>query len=371
MDARLAQRLRESQAKVAEHGESGMKNASDLAFDWVYFRRRSVMEDSRALEVAVIIPVYNAAPFVSAAVESCLQLPEVREVILVDDAGPDGSFAVCQAIAAREPRVRLLTHEGHVNKGAAASRNLGIEQSRSPFVAFLDADDFYLPNRFDAERRVFREHPDADGVYGAIAPHYHDEEGRARFGSTFDQAITTVRRRVPPEELFTGLSGGTADFGHIHLNALTVRRDALMALGRLMRPEIHLHEDTDIIFRLAWHARLYPGSIEEPVAMRGVHAENRITRNDRAAQTQHMLYKCLWEWATEAGVDPAAVERFHYKYRLNELRLKPGRWLALRHALRYRRYLSRYDFRQALLTRWTGADSRATRLLHTLLARGH
>ena len=325
------------------------------------------MAVSFPLQISVVIPVYNAAKFIEAAVASCLQFDEVREVVLVDDAGPDNSLEVCQAMAAKEPRVKLFRHPGHVNKGAAESRNLGILNSTSELVAFLDADDFFLPTRFDAERRIFKEQPDADGVYGAIGPHYYDEAGRALFNRTFEHEITTVRKRVPPEQLFEGLSGGTGDFGHFSLDALTVKRAVLMGLGRLMRKEIHLHEDTDITTRLSWHARLYPGSLEAPVTMRGVHAENRITQNDRLAHTHHMLYKCLWEWAVEVGVDAAATERFHYKYRLNEQRIQPTRNAALSHALRYRRYLGRYDFRDAFLRRWSGAESKTTRLLHTIM----
>jgi glycosyltransferase involved in cell wall biosynthesis len=327
------------------------------------------MAVSFPLQISVIIPVYNAAKFIEAAVASCLQFEEVREVVLVDDAGPDNSLEVCQAMAAREPRVKLFRHPGHVNKGAAESRNLGILNSSSELLAFLDADDFFLPERFDAERRIFREHPDADGVYGAIGPHYYDEAGRALFNRTFTHEITTVRKRVPPEKLFEGLSGGIGDFGHFSLDALTVKRSVVMGLGRLMRKEIHLHEDTDITMRLAWHARLYAGSIDRPVTMRGVHAENRITQNDRLAHTQHMLYKCLWEWAVEVGVDADATERFHFKYRLNELRIQPSPAAALKLALGHRRYLGRYDFRDALLQRWTGADTKATRVMHGLIGR--
>lgn len=316
------------------------------------------------LRIAVVIPVYNAAKFIEAAVASALQFEEVREVVLVDDAGPDNSLAVCEAIAKREPRVKLLRHPGHLNKGAAESRNLGILNSSSELVAFLDADDFYLPTRFDAERRVFREHPDADGVYGAIAAHYYDEAGRALFNKQFSNELTTVRKRVPPEQLFEGLSTLSPKFGHFSLDALTVKRSALMALDHLMRKEIHLHEDTDITFRLAWHARLYPGSIDAPVTMRGVHADNRITQNDRISHTRYMLFKCLWEWAVKFRVGEGATERFHYQYRYLGLRIATSRTQVLAMALRYRRYMRRYDFRDAAFRKLFGADNRTTRILH-------
>jgi hypothetical protein len=82
-----------------------------------------------------------------------------------------------------------------------------------------------------------------------------------------------------------------------------------------------------------------------------------------------MLYKCLWEWAKEDGVEATATERFHFKYRLNEQRIQISRSAAISHALRHWRYLGRYDFRDALLRRITGPDTRTTRVLHTLLAK--
>ncbi|MEO8588911.1 MAG: glycosyltransferase family 2 protein [Flavobacteriales bacterium] len=323
------------------------------------------MPGPTSLNISVVIPVYNAAKFIERGVRSALLFEEVKEVILVEDASPDNSLEVCKALAESLPRVRLYQHPGGVNQGAAASRNLGIAQSTQEYIAFLDADDFFLPNRFDAERGIFRDHPDADGVYGSLGAHYYDDEGRALYDSLF-QEVFTVRKRVGPEELFEGLSGVIPDFGQFHLDALTVKRIALMGMDRLMRKEIHLHEDTDFIIRLAWYARLYPGSIDAPVAIRGVHRENRITRNDRVAHTELVLYRLLWEWAKATGVSAAARERFHYKYRLNEMRTMRNGMRATGLALRHRRYLERFDFREAYIRALAGEDTRFSRLLRNV-----
>lgn len=313
------------------------------------------MTATAPFRVSVVIPVYNAGKFLETGVRSALQFEEVSELILVEDASPDNSLVVCEQLARKEPRVKLYRHPGGVNRGASASRNLGIRNCTEEYIAFLDADDHFLPNRFDAERRVFQEHADADGVYGAIGVHYYDQEGQALYDSQFDRMFT-VRKRVPPESLFEGLSGGIPDFGHFSMDALTVKRSALERLDPLMRTELDMHEDTDFIIRLAWCARLYPGSIETPVTLRGVHRENRITRNDKVAHTELLLYRTLWEWATRAGVDPGAIERFHYKYRLNEMRTSGGMGTALRLALRHRSYLKRFDFRDALIQKLAGTS---------------
>jgi len=320
-------------------------------------------------QISVVIPVYNAAKFVEAAVASALQFEEVKEVLLVDDAGPDDGLAICEAMALREPRVKLLRHPGGVNKGAAESRNLGILHATQEYIAFLDADDYFLPNRFIEERAVFQEHPDADGVYGAIAPHYYDAEGEARFRRMFGSEITTVHERVAPELLFGGLNGGIPGFGYFHLDALTVKRSAVMGMDRLMRKEIHLHEDTDFILRLAWYARLYPGSIDAPIAMRGVHGDNRISSSEFSARTQFMLYKCLWQWALQAGVDQAITERYHYRYRLYAVGSASSRFGAFRRALRYREYLKKYDYRDELIGRLVGQGTRAASWLHKITSR--
>jgi len=321
------------------------------------------------LEISVIIPVYNAAKFVEAAVRSALQFEEVKAVVLVDDAGPYDSLAICEGLAAQEPRVKLFRHPGGVNKGAAASRNLGMERSSHAWIAFLDADDIFLPNRFDAEKEVLQQHPDADGVYGAIGSYFHDQEGKERFEQVFKDTITTVRKRLPPEQVSSGLTVGIPDFGHFYLNALTVRRAALERLTPWMRPEINLHEDTDFCIRLAWQARLYPGSIDEPVALRGVHEANRITASLKLSKLRLILYRGLWKWAIGAHCDARAIAYFHYQYKLNEVAIAPTKGHAVRCAIMARQYLPRYDYREALFNRITGPGTRATRLLHKLSLR--
>lgn len=249
--------------------------------------------------VAVIIPVYNAAPFLREAVRSALVFPHVKEVVLVEDASPDNSLEVCRSLLGTDPRITLIRHPDGRNHGAGASRNLGYASSRSPFVVFLDADDVFLPNRFDKEREVFARHPDADGVYGATGAIFHDEVGRQRFLQFCpEDELTTVRVEVPPERLFSGLLGCIKGFGYFHLDAFTIRRSAVDRLGLTYptREEVW-HEDTEYVLKLAHGSRLYAGELREPVALRGVHAHNRYTAIADIASTRHVLYQRLEAWS--------------------------------------------------------------------------
>jgi glycosyltransferase involved in cell wall biosynthesis len=323
------------------------------------------------MEVSVVIPVYNAEAFLADAVSSALRCADVKEVLLVEDGSPDASLAECERLADHDPRIILLRHPGGANRGAAASRNLGVAHATRPYIAFLDADDRYLSDRFDAERRIFAELPEADGVYGAVGTNFHSEQGRQRFETHFEGAtITTVTEPVPPGELLTNLVLRKR-FGHIHLDALTVKRSALDSLGSLFAEDLRLHQDTEFILRMAHHARLYPGSIEVPVALRGVHDGNRVTANRDPAATGMALYGRLFKWAEETKGVPDDV-RTMFRARLYLARsMKAGsigeRWRIGRELWTCRAFLSSYDKRHAFIRLLVGPDMHVH--LHRILGR--
>ena len=89
--------------------------------------------------VSVVIPVYNVAPYLQACVDSLLaQRYTDFEVVLVDDGSTDGSGAICDSLAEKDPRV-IAIHQK--NGGACAARNRGIDNARGEFLVFVDADD--------------------------------------------------------------------------------------------------------------------------------------------------------------------------------------------------------------------------------------
>ncbi len=274
------------------------------------------------MEVSVIIPVYNAAPFVAGAVRSAIEQPEVREVFLVEDGSLDGSLEVCRQLEAAHPQVRLLRHPEGANHGAGASRNLGMQHAGCPFIAFLDADDHFLPDRFRAERSIFGGSLGVDGVYGAIGAHFHDEEQAKRFANTYAVQLTTVRYRVAPEHLFDahlGLHRGVTNLGHFSLDGLTLRRAALDRMPEWMRSDLRLRQDTEFILRAAWYLRLAPGEIEQPVSSRGLHGDNRVTNDPKRPMSRYMLYAALSDWAKREGIGKercATLDRLACTYRL-------------------------------------------------------
>ncbi|MFV9691842.1 MAG: glycosyltransferase family 2 protein, partial [Desulfobacteria bacterium] len=117
------------------------------------------------MKISVIIPVYNAEKYVRNAIESALQQPETGEILLVEDNSPDNCLQICRDLEKKHEIVELLRHPDGRNHGAGASRNLGIKNAKFDYISFLDADDYYLPGRFEAARRLFEKYHDIDGVY--------------------------------------------------------------------------------------------------------------------------------------------------------------------------------------------------------------
>jgi glycosyltransferase involved in cell wall biosynthesis len=119
-------------------------------------------------KVSVIIIFLNAAEFLREAIESVLgQTYEDWELILVDDGSTDASTQIALSYVDRNPaKVIYIDHPGHRNRGKGASRNLGIHQARGEYVAFLDADDIWLPRKLEQQTAILSSFPKAGMLYG-------------------------------------------------------------------------------------------------------------------------------------------------------------------------------------------------------------
>ena len=116
------------------------------------------------LLVSVIIPVHNGASTVRQAIDSAaMQTYPHLEIILVDDGSTDGTLAILQEYAARDPRIRVIAQQ---NGGVAKARNAGIAASTAEFFAPLDADDMYLPDKISRQvEGLLAAGPDTAAVY--------------------------------------------------------------------------------------------------------------------------------------------------------------------------------------------------------------
>ncbi|MGY1679571.1 glycosyltransferase [Geodermatophilus sp. SYSU D01176] len=157
--------------------------------------------------VSVVTIFLDAERFLDEAIESVVaQTFPDWELLLVDDGSTDRSGAIARAWARRHPdRIRYLAHPGGTNRGMSASRNLGIAHARADLLAFLDADDVWLPGKLAAQVRLAADHPEVGMICGPTQ-YWHswqgDPDGRTDELREIGVPGDTV---VDPPRLLTGL----------------------------------------------------------------------------------------------------------------------------------------------------------------------
>jgi len=181
--------------------------------------------------VTVVIPVFNGEPFVAKAVESVrAQTMNDVEIIVVDDGSTDGT----QAVLAQLERTHLIHWYQQDHGGPARSRNRGIESARGEFIALLDCDDVWLPDKLAAQLSIMRGDPEVGLVHTDFD--VVDEHGAV---------LEHVSARQSPEPIVQAFVGG-----HTALpSTLLIRKEVLQKVGAL-RPELYGSEDSDLTVRL-------------------------------------------------------------------------------------------------------------------------
>lgn len=251
-------------------------------------------------KVSIIIPVYNGAQYLEEAVRSASILPETGEILIVEDGSTDNSWDVCKLIEMKNPLVRTFRHPGGGNLGAAASRNIGIINAKFDYIAFLDADDYYLPNRFKKEKEIFLTDSTIDGVYGCNIAKFENDEARKKFLKRYSGELTTMSKVIPPEKLFKVLLYGGC--GYFHTSAITLHKSAFAKTG-MFNTNIRYVEDTELWLRLSLLTRLVHGSIEEPISIRRVHDTNSIHQINKVEEFRSKMYQSLFSWALHESFD--------------------------------------------------------------------
>jgi|GEM_PF-622058 len=209
---------------------------------------RPSTEKNPMAPVDVVIPLYNAGPFVERTLRSVLaqtRLPQ--SIIVVDDGSTDGGPDVVRALVANYSgpvRIDLLQQ---TNAGPNTARNTGLQAGTSSFVAFLDADDLWVPTKLEEQLRVFNNDANEDLLLVFCRAHWIDildrqkqgpplNEGDALRGNVFDNLLPRNR-----------IWGGSS--------AVLIRRKAFELAG-LFDVGLRAAEDFDMWLRIAQVGRV-------------------------------------------------------------------------------------------------------------------
>lgn len=257
--------------------------------------------------VSVIIPAYNVEHFIEKAIKSALQQSEVVEVIVVNDGSNDETEGIVTKLQEQFSQVKIYHHENRVNKGRSATRNLGIKNATGNYIAFLDADDFYLPNRFSNDKKIFENSNNVDGVYNAVGFHFYraiSDAEKAYF------KINTISKKLQPSELFDAVI--SSNYGYLHLNGITLKATVFKTIG-YFNESLKVAEDSDIIYKLALGCSMEPSEINEVVAKRGIHEANVYTETDLYKIYNMKLYESVIAWSSQNKVTIKRIDTI-FKY---------------------------------------------------------
>jgi glycosyltransferase involved in cell wall biosynthesis len=211
--------------------------------------------------VSVVVIFLNGERFIEEAIDSIYaQTYRNWELLLVDDGSTDSSTLIArQRATADSGRVRYLTHDGRANLGMSASRNLGIRHARGKFVALLDADDVWLPDKLAKQVAILRSQPEAAMVYGRTEWWY------SWTGKAADQGRDFVHELgVPGDALVeppTLLARFLVDEGISPCTcSMLVRREVLESVGGFEESFRGLYEDQALCAKICLDWRVYASS---------------------------------------------------------------------------------------------------------------
>ena len=227
-------------------------------------------------KVSVITPAYNAAEFLPETIDSVLQQTFLDwEMIIIDDCSKDNTFEIATNYATKDSRIKVIKNE--TNSGVAATRNHGLEIALGDFIAFIDSDDMWLPEKLEKQIR------------------FMEENGYALTYTKYQNYITETKQKgriikAPKKMTAKKILGNTA------IGCLTVMVNKKM-VGDFRMPLLKHTEDN-----CTWQEILSRGyeayGLQEVLSLYRISANSMTSKKTSAAKQQ-------WE-----------TYRYHYKFSL-------------------------------------------------------
>jgi len=225
-------------------------------------------------KISVIIATYNRAQYLPEAIDSVLnQSYQDFELVIVDDGSVDDTKAIVDKyINSNTGKIRYFYQE---NKGPGAARNRGIKEAKGEYVAFLDSDDIWLPEKLEKQSRYLEENP-------GYAMVYTDAYEFNRKVVTKKSKLATNDRGTMSGEILEHLGMGC----FIFLSTVMVRKHVLEQIGSF-NPNITIGEDWELWLKIAGKHKI--GFIDEILVGYRKHAENIINNLELELQCRHRV----------------------------------------------------------------------------------
>lgn len=233
-------------------------------------------------KVSVIIPTYNTAQYITEAIDSVLnQTYEHYEIIVIDDGSTDNTK---EALKDYKNKIKYIYKH---NGGPASARNAGIKNSIGENIAFLDADDLWLPQKLEKQVEYFKTHPDVGLTFSAYLA----------FDENKSEKRPNIKEKIISKDAFINL------WWDNFLGTLTVmvRKACFDKVGIFDESkDIEGSEDSEMWLRIARNYRM--GYINEPLARYRIRTGGHNRCNvDRAYRAKEVVLKRYWSDVKERG----------------------------------------------------------------------
>jgi glycosyltransferase involved in cell wall biosynthesis len=206
-----------------------------------------------ALRVSAVIPTYNSAKYIRDAVESVLaQTYPVYEVLVVDDGSTDGTEELFKGYGNRIRYIR------QANAGPPVARNTGLAQAAGDWIALLDSDDLWTPQKIERQVAYLESHPACGLVYTDMKT--FDDSG------IIEESVKISRNlRLPSGNIFPQMFAETL----FQTSAVLIRKSCIDRVGGF-DTELRMGDDYELFLRISRHYEL--GYVDEPLVLYRQHA---------------------------------------------------------------------------------------------------
>lgn len=283
--------------------------------------------------VSVVVPVRNGLAFICEAIESVLaQAIDSLEVVVVNDGSTDGDY---ETLAHTDPRIRVFHLAGN---GVSAARNHGVQAARGELIAFLDADDVWLPGKLAAQLRYMTAHPEVGVVFGGFLKWEAGPDGAFAPAASLVRDCSSLERAEPSRSgwLYTRLLMGLL----VGMNTAMVRRSVVQAIGGF-NVSLRQGEDCDFWLKASRVAEMH--ALDGAVALYRIHPASAMHRLAKDNALSSVLQASQLRWGL-SGPNGDRLGDAVFQRRLAEIQFDHG----YAHYWEGSRVVARRSFRKAL-----------------------
>lgn len=261
--------------------------------------------------VSVIIPFLNEEVLLSEAIDSIINQKYTKwEIILIDDGSWDGSTNIAKGYASRYPgKIIYIDHEQHSNKGLSASRNAGIAAGGGQLVAFLDADDVWLPEKLQKQVAIFQQNPEIAMIIQA-SDYWYNWNGSEKPNIRISVGVQQDKIYSPPQlsvKLYP-LGKGAAPCP----TSIMIKKTVLEKHGgfeEIFRGKYQAYEDQPFLAKIYLNEKVYVSSNSDNLYRIRHGSLSQVTAaQGNYNQVRHYFLKWLEDYLSDKKINYTTIQ---------------------------------------------------------------